>query len=124
VTRPIPEETGERVPAGTLEEITRARAKVVPLARRDGRPRSAIVVLDDAGVPRGYLNECRHVPIPLDGGSGYVLDHSKRFLLCGTHGALYEKRTGLCVTGPCRGASLVRMELEVGDDGVVVVVDR
>lgn len=111
----------QRAAAVPLDELAKVRAKVVPLARRDGRPRSAIVVLDDAGVPQAYLNECRHVPIPLDGGSGYVLDHSRRFLLCGTHGALYDRKSGLCVTGPCRGASLQRVEIAIEDGGVVVI---
>lgn len=106
--------------AGTLDELRQRGFLLVPLQRRNGRPRQAIVVLDDEGIPRAYLNECRHVPVPLDGGTGHVLDHSKRFLLCGTHGALYERRTGLCVTGPCRGARLFSLPVKEGPEGLEI----
>lgn len=111
-----------RVRAGTLEEVRAARALLIALAPREGRPRQAIVVLDDDGIPRAYLNECRHIPVPLDGGSGYVLDHTKRFLMCGTHGALYQRRDGLCVTGPCRGERLLPLTIDHEAD-VLYILD-
>jgi len=111
-----------KIRAGTIEEVRTARALLVALSPRDGRPRQAIVVLDDEGVPRAYLNECRHIPVPLDGGSGYVLDHTKRFLMCGTHGALYQRRDGHCVTGPCRGERLLPLGIEREED-VLFVID-
>lgn len=97
--------------AGTLDELRAAGVVLVPLPRVDGRPREAIVVLDSRGEPRAYLNECRHLPVPLDGGTGEVLDHTRRYLLCGTHGALYETASGLCIEGPCVGQKLVPLRL-------------
>lgn len=111
-----------RVRAGTIDEVRRTRALLVTLAPREGRPRQAIVVLDDDGTPRAYLNECRHIPVPLDGGSGYVLDHTKRFLMCGTHGALYQRGDGYCVVGPCRGERLLPLAIDQQDD-VLFVID-
>lgn len=108
--------TAAKVHAGTLEALSQKGAILVSLERRAGRPRQAIVVLDDAKIPHAYLNECRHVPVPLDGGTGHVLDHTKRFLVCGTHGALYERKSGLCVTGPCRGARLFALTVTVEGD--------
>ena len=37
---------------------------------------------------------------------------------CQTHGAIYEPDTGLCVRGPCAGASLFALEI-VEENGVV-----
>lgn len=110
-----------KIRVGTLDEVRHAPAMLVALAPRDGRPRQAIVLLDEAGTPRAYLNECRHIPVPLDGGSGYVLDHTKRFLMCGTHGALYHRRDGLCVTGPCRGERLLPLVLKHEGDTLYVL---
>ncbi len=107
--------------AGTLDELAEGRALLVRLAPRDGRPRQAIVLLDEDGVPRAYLNECRHIPVPLDGGTGIVLDHTKRFMMCGTHGALYARRTGLCVIGPCRGEHLAPLTLEQRGETLFVI---
>jgi nitrite reductase/ring-hydroxylating ferredoxin subunit len=90
--------------------------RVVPLTRSaSGRPREAVVVVDDTGAVRAYLNECRHLPVPLDGGSREFLDPPSRLLRCGTHGALYRLDDGLCVTGPCRGLALVALETRVVD---------
>lgn len=97
--------------AGTLDALRAAGVLLVSLPPAEGRPRQAIVVLDERGEPRAYLNECRHLPVPLDGGTGEVLDHTGRYLLCGTHGALYETRGGVCIEGPCVGQALVPLRL-------------
>lgn len=97
--------------AGPEEAAREAGATLVPLAPKDRRPRQAIVVFDDAGQPRAYLNECKHLPVPLDGGTGDVLDYTRRYLLCGTHGALYELSTGRCVEGPCVGERLTALRV-------------
>jgi nitrite reductase/ring-hydroxylating ferredoxin subunit len=44
-------------------------------------------------------------------------DDTGRWLLCATHGAVYEPDTGACRGGPCRGG-LVKIEL-VETQGVV-----
>jgi nitrite reductase/ring-hydroxylating ferredoxin subunit len=102
----------QRVFAGSLAELEAERLLLVQLAPdMSGRPREAVVVLDGAGVPRAYLNQCRHLPIPLDGGSRQFLTEGQ--LQCGTHGARYRLNDGLCVMGPCRGASLFTLPVEV-----------
>jgi nitrite reductase/ring-hydroxylating ferredoxin subunit len=101
-----------RVLAGSLAELQAEHLLLVQLEPDvSGRPRQAIVVLDDAGVARAYLNLCRHLPIPLDGGSRQFLFDGQ--LQCGTHGARYRLRDGLCTSGPCRGASLFALPVEV-----------
>jgi nitrite reductase/ring-hydroxylating ferredoxin subunit len=54
----------------------------------------------------GYLNRCAHVPMELDWNQGEFFESSGLFLMCATHGALYEPNTGKCAGGPCRGGSL------------------
>jgi nitrite reductase/ring-hydroxylating ferredoxin subunit len=39
-------------------------------------------------------------------------------LLCSTHGATYETRSGRCVGGPCNGSSLVKLRVEERAGGV------
>lgn len=111
-----------RVVAGSLAELEAERLLLVPLAPdMYGRPREAIVLLDEDGVPRAYLNQCRHLPIPLDGGSRRFLIDGQ--LQCGTHGARYRRRDGLCVLGPCRGASLFALPVEISASLVIVQDD-
>ena len=61
----------------------------------------------------GYQNVCRHVPITLDYGDGQFFDLDETHFVCQTHGATYEPLTGICVAGPCAGAALKRLEIEV-----------
>ena len=58
------------------------------------------------GRVHAYLNECRHQCTELDWNPGEFFDAERLYLVCATHGALYEPDSGLCVDGPCRGARL------------------
>jgi len=117
-------DSGSRVRVGLASEITQGTAHAVTISRDPDRgfPRTAIVVRDRHGVLRAFVNLCKHLPVPLDGGSGRYLSNDRVHLLCGTHGAYYRPEDGLCISGPCEGESLERLRL-VEEDGVVYVVD-
>ena len=55
---------------------------------------------------RGYLNRCPHAGHPLDLLPQRFLTADGTLILCSSHGALFEKATGLCVAGPCAGRAL------------------
>ncbi len=75
------------------------------------------------GHVRAYLNRCAHVGVELDWLPGHFFDETGFYLVCATHGALYEPDTGRCADGPCRGAGLVRLEA-VEEDGAVFVLTQ
>lgn len=58
------------------------------------------------GTARALLNRCAHMPVELDWNPGMFFDHSGLYLICATHGALYEPDTGRCAGGPCRKGRL------------------
>lgn len=58
------------------------------------------------GTVYGYLNRCAHVPIELDWAEGEFFESSGLYLMCSTHGAIYDPETGRCAGGPCRGGRL------------------
>ena len=66
---------------------------------------------------RAYLNRCTHVAMELDYQPGRFWDLSREWLICATHGAVYDPASGECRGGPCRGA-LVPIAL-TERDGVV-----
>jgi nitrite reductase/ring-hydroxylating ferredoxin subunit len=111
--------------AAHRDELWPDLAHIVALPRdaRTGRPREAIVVLDQYGAVRAYLNVCQHIPIPLDGGSREFFDASGDHLRCGTHGALYRREDGFCFVGPCAGESLLALPIRIDDAGVVEIED-
>ena len=66
----------------------------------------------------GFVNRCAHRDLELDWSPGDFFDREGRYLICATHGALYEPETGICVAGPCKGQSLRRIDVtEI--DGVI-----
>jgi nitrite reductase/ring-hydroxylating ferredoxin subunit len=114
--------TSIRVRACARDELSAGRVVPVSLPRGDDRrPREALVLLGSDGAPRAYLNRCRHLPIPIDGGSRNFLSGDGEHLLCGTHGALYRRDDGFCVAGPCQHLTLEPLPLQE-EDGVLYVV--
>lgn len=59
------------------------------------------------GQVSAFLNQCRHMDLELDWDPGNFFDVGGQYLVCATHGALYEPRTGACAGGPCDGRELV-----------------
>jgi nitrite reductase/ring-hydroxylating ferredoxin subunit len=60
--------------------------------------------------------------VELDWQPGEFFEDSGLYLVCSTHGAIFEPSTGLCVAGPCRGARLEAIAVEERD-GLVQLVD-
>ncbi len=69
----------------------------------------------------GYLNNCPHQHIPLDWENDQFLDYDEELIQCATHGALFVIETGICVAGPCMGASLTQIELDVIDETIYAI---
>jgi nitrite reductase/ring-hydroxylating ferredoxin subunit len=78
------------------------------------------LLVNERGDFHAYVNRCRHMPTPLDFVRDQFVSEDGRYLMCYTHGALYEPGTGLCVSGPCKGESLYRLPVRI-DRGDVLV---
>ncbi|WP_299202233.1 Rieske 2Fe-2S domain-containing protein [uncultured Amphritea sp.] len=65
-----------------------------------------------------YENRCPHKGVPLEWLPDTFLDVEKEFIQCSTHGALFTIDKGLCIAGPCSGASLVAVDYEIIDGQV------
>jgi nitrite reductase/ring-hydroxylating ferredoxin subunit len=70
----------------------------------------------------GYVNKCPHDGVNLDWERNQFLDPNNGIrLMCGKHGAVFELGTGVCVEGPCKGRSLIPVNLAVIDNDICVV---
>ena len=85
----------------------------------DGDAESLILHRDGSGV-RAWLNVCPHAGRRLDWAPGKFLKSREGHLVCAVHGASFELSHGDCVAGPCRGASLRAVAVEVRDGQVVL----
>ena len=63
------------------------------------------------GQVRAYVNRCPHMGTELDWQPGEFFELGGLYLVCSTHGALFEPLTGKCVAGPCHGASLEPLQV-------------
>jgi len=70
------------------------------------------------GRVHGYLNRCAHVAMELDWQEGVFFDLAGHDLLCSTHGARYDPRSGRCLGGPCHGTPLVKLKMVERHGGV------
>lgn len=76
------------------------------------------------GEARAYVNRCPHLGVELDWQPGEFFEESGLYLICSTHGAIFEPATGACVDGPCRGARLQAIAIEERQGRILVHDER
>ncbi|MFZ3322891.1 MAG: Rieske 2Fe-2S domain-containing protein [Usitatibacter sp.] len=91
------------------------------LASRAGEEKGFVVRY--GGRACAFVNSCPHLGTELDWQPGEFFEESGLYLVCSTHGALFEPRTGFCVAGPCRGASLEPLEVREQGGHVFLLKD-
>ena len=101
-----------------LAELNATGAKSIS---RESDKDGLLLVLVGDGV-RAYISHCPHLGVPLETIPDHVLDESREFLVCSTHGARFTVEDGLCVRGPCRDQSLEQVAVTV-KDGAVYLAD-
>ena len=70
-----------------------------------------------------YKNSCPHQHIPLDWDNDQFLDFDGELIQCATHGALFVIHTGKCVSGPCVGANLQKLDIKIENDIIFLLGD-
>lgn len=71
-----------------------------------------------------YVDTCRHQARSLSYGDGQVLDTTEGVIICRHHGARYSPWSGVCLAGPCLGAMLTGLAVEVREEGLVCLGRR
>jgi nitrite reductase/ring-hydroxylating ferredoxin subunit len=75
------------------------------------------------GGTHAYVNSCPHRGTELDWQHGEFFDESGLYLICATHGATFDPATGICVSGPCAGERLFRIDIREEDGRVMLQTD-
>ena len=83
---------------------------------------TAFVVRSVDGVA-SFFNRCAHMALELDWNLGEFFDADGQHLICATHGALYDPKTGACAGGACKGKSLQALDISESD-GCIYLVDE
>ena len=101
---------------GSVGELAHGTSKKFTL-RRATREIEAMLVNYDGNL-FAYINRCPHTGITLDWVNNQFFNVDNRYLMCATHGAVFEPPTGECIWGPCVGLSLQSVPIEI-EDGLV-----
>lgn len=72
------------------------------------------------GEVKAYANICPHKGHALNIKPDGFFTPDRHQLICGSHGAMFDPRTGECTFGPCAGAQLRVLECRVSDGDVWV----
>lgn len=108
------------LPAGVLlarlDELQHGAVREIPLGETDW-PLTCLLLRMGEEV-HAYLNRCPHALRQLNFRPGVFLNADGTLIQCSSHGALFEKDTGLCVAGPCAGESLRRIPVDVVEGAV------
>ena len=67
-----------------------------------------------------YQNFCMHAGHPLNWQPDRFLTKDNSAIICASHGALYEIRTGDCFAGPCTGRTLRKVGAEIREGMIFV----
>jgi nitrite reductase/ring-hydroxylating ferredoxin subunit len=94
------------------------RFDLPPPARQ---PSTGFVVRYEGKV-HAFINRCPHLGVELDWQPGEFFEGTGLYLVCSTHGALFEPSSGYCFAGPCRGASLEKVD--VAEQGGRIVLPK
>ena len=78
--------------------------------QEDGRIWSAFVIRFE-GKALCYLDACAHVGLRLNRDTNQFFGDKTEYLLCRSHGAIYDAASGLCTDGPCVGFSLISLTI-------------
>ena len=105
------------------DEVVESGKGVRFSVERYGRDVPAFVIRF-RGVVYGYYNECGHVPAELDWMPGEFFDHSKLYLICSIHGALYAPDSGRCLGGRCQGKGLKPLNVREIDGKILLEQER
>lgn len=96
-----------------MGEIRAGSGKEVSVDTPQGRHYIALFLA--GGEVRAYLNTCPHQGRSLNFAADEFLFGPDGRLICPHHGACFTIDTGECVEGPCKGAALKAVEVEVRD---------
>ena len=101
-------------PVCAVNELEEDQARGIEI---DGK---SVVLVKKDGQVHAYLNWCPHLGIELNFMPDQFLDSDNAFLMCANHGALFEIDSGHCLSGPCSGDALMKVDVTIEGDQILL----
>ena len=108
----------ESVVVGRLDELSDPGCREFTIGSGDWPFKGFVVRQGDAIY--AYQNFCVHAGHPLNWQPDSFLTDDGKNIICASHGAIYDIRSGECIAGPCPGMKLKAVDVDVRDGDVVV----
>lgn len=67
-----------------------------------------------------YHNSCPHFSVRLDYHPGQLCTYRGNLLMCAHHSAMFRFEDGICIDGPCKGAALQPVAIQVVSGDVLL----
>lgn len=96
---------------GQVSELAHGESKKFML--QSGKFRFEAMLVNYEGKLVAYVNQCPHVGLSLDWIDNRFFTEDGRYLICANHGATFEPESGECIWGPCAGAALQSVPLDI-----------
>jgi len=101
-------------PVCAISELEEDQARGIEI---DGK---SVVLVKKDGQVHAYLNWCPHLGIELNFMPDQFLDSDNAFLMCANHGALFDIDSGHCLSGPCSGDALMKIDVNIEGDQILL----
>lgn len=101
-------------PVCAASELEEDQARGIEI---DGK---SVVLVKKDGQVHAYLNWCPHLGIELNFMPDQFLDSDNAFLMCANHGALFDIDSGHCLSGPCSGDALMKIDVNIEGDQILL----
>ena len=69
-----------------------------------------------------YANRCPHLGVQLEWQEHQFLNKDNTLIQCSTHGALFNIKDGLCISGPCNGSHLEAVASSVNGEFLYIKI--
>ena len=106
-----------------LADMPETGARGFTLTGTDKNDRLDIIIWaadDGAGQTiSGFVNKCPHMGLPLETFPDRFLNAAGDALICSAHGANFDAH-GACFAGPCKGAHLHPLELQIENEMIIL----
>ena len=101
-----------------LDTVPDGGARVLAVERRGAEER--VVIVRRGEQAWAYVNRCPHFSVGLDFIPNQVLTYEGAVMMCAHHSALFRFDDGVCIDGPCSGAGLEAVTVEVDSAAWVI----
>lgn len=84
----------------------------------------SLIITKSGGNVFAYENKCPHLLVSLNSAAKEINSSCKQYIQCSSHFAQFRKDNGYCVYGPCKGLSLIKLDIQVENGNIYYIENQ